>query len=225
MRNRKKGKLTALDIYVYQLYNQFEEKSIFDEELALIEANNYDYQMLLDEYKSGILLFNQMEEEVWKKAIDDSEGLQAFYEKNKKKNYQLAEHALVRRFVSKDSTVLQQVSTQLSKSNSELDSLFNKEEPLTLQAFDEKIEKGNNQWLDQRWQMGTSIEKDGNYFVLWNVKEIRPNGYKALKDIRGRVITDYQNYLEKQWLKGLKKQYPLKLNRGVLKAYIESFEN
>lgn len=222
---QKKRNLTALDTYVYQLYNQFEEKGIFDEELALIEANNYDYQMLLDEYRSGILLFNQMEEEVWNKALVDSAGLQSFYEKNKKKNYQLAEHAVVRRFVSGDSTVLQQVSEQLTKSNSELDSLFNREEPLTLQTFDEKIERGNNDWLDKHWQVGTSMQQDGNYFVLWHIEEIRPDGFKKLKNIRGKVITDYQSELEKQWLKNLRKKYPLKLNKAVLKAYIESFEN
>lgn len=222
---QKRRKLTALDTYVYQLYNQFEQKSIFDEELSLIEANNYDYQMLLDEYKSGILLFNQMEEEVWNKALVDTTGLRAFYEKNKKKNYQMDEHAVVRKYVSKDSSVLQQVSNQLSMSNSELDSLFNKEEPLTLQTFDEKIERGKNDWLDQHWQVGSSIEADGSYFILWRIDEIRPSGFKALNKIRGRVITDYQNELESQWLKKLKKKYPLKLNKAVLKAYIEKFEN
>ncbi|MEO9852127.1 MAG: peptidylprolyl isomerase [Reichenbachiella sp.] len=221
---QKERKLTSLELYIDQLYNQFEEKSIFDEELKLIEVNNYDYQMVLDEYRSGILLFNQMEEEVWNKAIVDSVGLQVFYEKNKKKNYKLAEHAVVRRFVSKDSLILQKVGSQLDKSNSELDSLFNKEEPLTLQTFDEKIEQGKKPWLDDRWEVGTSIQKGENYFVLWNIREIRPDGYKALKEIKGMVISDYQNELEKQWLKAMRKKYPLKLNKPALKAYIEKFE-
>lgn len=222
---QKLRKLTSLATYVEQLYNQFEEKSIFDEELKLIEANNYDYQMVLDEYRSGILLFNQMEEEVWNKAIADSTGLQAFYEKNKKKNYKLAEHAVVRRFVSKDSIVLQNVERQLDKSNSELDSLFNREEPLTLQTFDEKIEREEQQWIDDHWEVGTSIQKSENYFTLWDIKEIRPDGYKPLKDIKGMVISDYQNELEKEWLKALRKKYPMKLNKPVLKKYIEEFEN
>lgn len=222
---QKKRKLTALPVYVDQLYNQFEEKSIFDEELKLIEANNYDYQMVLDEYRSGILLFNLMEKEVWNKAMVDSVGLEGFYEKSKKKSYKLAEHVVVRRFVSKDSTVLQSVSLQLDKSNSELDSLFNSQEPLTLQTFDEKIEKGKNDWLDEHWEVGTSIQKGENYFTLWSVVSLQPDGYKPLEDIKGLVISDYQNELEKQWLKTLSKKYPLKLNRSVLKSYIEEFEN
>ncbi|MEP2025059.1 MAG: peptidylprolyl isomerase [Reichenbachiella sp.] len=222
---QKKRKLTSVPDYVQQLYNQFEEKSIFDEELKLIEANNYDYQMVLDEYRSGILLFNLMEKEVWNKAMVDSIGLLDFYEKNKKKNYKMAEHAVVRRFVSKDSTLLQNVSTQLELTNSELDSLFNSEEPLTLQTFDEKIERGKKEWLDAHWQVGSSVQNIKNYFTLWIIVSIEPEGYKPLKDIRGLVISDYQNELEKQWLKTLSKKYPMKLNRSVLKSYIEEFEN
>ncbi|WP_422360817.1 peptidylprolyl isomerase [Reichenbachiella sp.] len=222
---QKKRKLTSLPVYVDQLYNQFEEKSIFDEELKLVEANNYDYQMVLDEYRSGILLFNLMEKEVWNKAMVDSVGLEEFYEKNKKKNYKLAEHAVVRRFVSKDSAVLQSVSTQLDRSNSELDSLFNSQEPLTLQTFDEKIEKRKNDWLDDHWEIGTSIQKGENYYTLWSFESIQAEGYKPLESIKGLVISDYQNELEKQWLKTLSKKYPMKLNRSVLKLYIEEFEN
>lgn len=222
---QKKRKLTALDTYVNQLYNQFVEKSIFDEELELIEAHNYDYQMVLDEYRSGILLFNLMETEVWNKAMIDSVGLEAFYDKNKKKNYKLAEHVVVRRFVSKDSAVLQSVSTQLDKTNSELDSLFNSQEPLTLQTFEEKIEQGKNQWLDDHWAVGSSIQSGKNYFTLWHVESIQPDGYKPLAEIKGLVISDYQQELEKQWLKALSKKYPMKLNKSVLKSYIEGFEN
>lgn len=222
---QKRRKLTSLPDYVSQLYNQFEEKSIFDEELKLIEANNYDYQMVLDEYRSGILLFNLMEKEVWNKAMVDSVGLEQFYEKNKKRNYKMAEHAVIRRFVSKDSVVLQSVSDQLSKTNSELDSLFNSQEPLTLQTFEEKIEKGKNEWLNDHWTVGHSIQGGENYLTLWVVESIQPDGFKPLKDIRGLVISDYQNELEEQWLKTLSKKYPMKLNRSVLKSYIEEFEN
>lgn len=222
---QKKRKLTSIPVYVDQLYNQFEEKSIFAQELKLIEANNYDYQMVLDEYRSGILLFNLMEKEVWNKAMVDSVGLNEFYEKNKRKSYKLEEHLVVRRFVSKDSVVLQSVSNQLDKSNSELDSLFNNQEPLTLQTFDEKIEKGTNAWLEDHWEIGNSIQKGENYFTLWSVVSLHPDGYKSIEEIKGLVISDYQNQLEKQWLKTLSKKYPLKLNKSVLKSYIEEFEN
>ncbi|WP_420580190.1 hypothetical protein [Reichenbachiella sp.] len=159
--------------------------------------------MVLDEYRSGILLFNLMEKEVWNKAMVDSTGLEEFYQKNKRKNYKLAEHVVVRRFVSKDSTVLQSVSDQLEKSNSELDSIFNSQEPLTLRTFEEKIEKGKNDWLDDHWEVGTSIQKEKNFLTLWSVVSVQPDGYKPLAEIKGLVISDYQNELEKGLVEGI----------------------
>ncbi len=50
-------------------------------------ADKYeDYRMLYKEYRDGILLFSLMDKEVWTKAIEDTAGLKAFYEKNKQ-NY------------------------------------------------------------------------------------------------------------------------------------------
>ena len=36
-------------------------------------------------------------------------------------------------------------------------------------------------------------------------------------DVRGAVTGDYQNYLEQQWIGELKKLYPAKINKKVLK--------
>ena len=220
---QKMRKQTSLKTYVYQLYNQYVEKCIFDEELKNIEQTNFDYQMVLDEYKSGILLFNLMEQTVWNKAMEDTLGLQTYYEAHLK-DYKMDEHAIVRRFVSADSLVLQSVVDQLDKTNYELDSIFNAKEPLTLQTFDQKIEKKKNAFLSEHWEVGSFIEKGENYYTLWYLVELKPNGYKELKSIRGLVISDYQNELENEWIKGLEKKYPLKVNKAVLKEFITSFE-
>ncbi|MDE6629695.1 MAG: hypothetical protein K2K36_10055, partial [Muribaculaceae bacterium] len=36
-------------------------------------------------------------------------------------------------------------------------------------------------------------------------------------DVRGAVTGDYQNELERQWIEQLKKAYPAKVNKKVLK--------
>ena len=36
-------------------------------------------------------------------------------------------------------------------------------------------------------------------------------------DVRGAVTGDYQNLLEEQWVAQLKKKYPAKINKKVLK--------
>ena len=50
----------------------------------LINTNS-DYGNLVKEYKEGILLFDQMEKNVWSKAMEDTTGLKNFFEKNRDK--------------------------------------------------------------------------------------------------------------------------------------------
>jgi peptidyl-prolyl cis-trans isomerase SurA len=39
---------------------------------------------------------------------------------------------------------------------------------------------------------------------------------KELKEIKGAVISDYQNHLEKYWMKELVEKYPVKVYDNVL---------
>ena len=43
---------------------------------------------------------------------------------------------------------------------------------------------------------------------------------KPLSEVRSAVITDYQNYLDAQWVNELKQKYPVKINEEVFKAIL-----
>ena len=64
-----------------------------------------------------------------------------------------------------------------------------------------------------------------DYLYLFEVQQIKDAGVQELKKIRGIVISDYQDNLEEKWLKELKKKYPIKVNKMVLKNLIRGFEN
>jgi len=44
---------------------------------------------------------------------------------------------------------------------------------------------------------------------------------KELKDTRGKVISDYQNYLEENWLSELRNKYTVSINTKVLHSIIK----
>jgi hypothetical protein len=52
-----------------------------------------------------------------------------------------------------------------------------------------------------------SYEFGGKYYVI-KVNELIPAGTKLLIDAKGLITSDYQNYLEQEWLKELTIKYP-----------------
>ena len=72
--------------------------------------------------------------------------------------------------------------------------------------------------VDQtNWKPGignSTIDNDKAIFVYIN-KIVEPSP-KPFKDCKGLVTADYQNYLEKEWIKSLRKKYPIKINNEVL---------
>jgi peptidyl-prolyl cis-trans isomerase SurA len=43
---------------------------------------------------------------------------------------------------------------------------------------------------------------------------------KELAETRGYVISDYQSYLEKEWIASLKQKYTVKVNKEVFNSLI-----
>jgi len=50
------------------------------------------------------------------------------------------------------------------------------------------------------------------------IKEILPPQTKELKEARGLITADYQNYLEKEWIKRLHEKHKVQVNEEVLKS-------
>lgn len=100
-----------------------------------------------------------------------------------------------------------------SKSKKSLEFLYNKESALTLQVTEDLFEKGENPLIDSLdWEKGTfEVAANGNYrlIVINKILEEQP---KKLKDVKGSVISDYQNYLEIKWLHELKSKYKVEIN-------------
>ena len=58
------------------------------------------------------------------------------------------------------------------------------------------------------------VLKDKYYFVV-NVKSTKDAGPKEFADCKGKVISDYQQYLENNWVDELKREFQIKVNTDV----------
>lgn len=56
---------------------------------------------------------------------------------------------------------------------------------------------------------------DGLHFVRGDKMAPVP---KTLEEAKGLYVSDYQNYLEEEWIKELRKKYKIKVNKKVLKS-------
>ena len=111
-----------------------------------------------------------------------------------------------------------------TKSKKSLEYQYNKESALTLQVTEGLFEKGDNSIMDSlNWKIGIQeFTEDKNHFLV-NINEILDPQPKTLKEVKGTVISDYQNDLEKTWLEALKDKNDIVINYSTLdkikKAY------
>jgi peptidyl-prolyl cis-trans isomerase SurA len=101
-----------------------------------------------------------------------------------------------------------------SNATSALEANLNAQNPLAVQIQQRTFQKGDNKVLDEYFArpVGTyTTRHDGRYYAII-IDQALPAGPKALSDARGQATSDYQNYLEKQWIEQLRQQYPVKVN-------------
>jgi peptidyl-prolyl cis-trans isomerase SurA len=109
-----------------------------------------------------------------------------------------------------------------STSPKALEKTFNADKPLSLEIAASKFQVGENALLDSlEWKTGEFSYKKGNRFVYIISKELLEPTTKTLDEGRGQVISDYQNYLEKEWIKELRQKYPVTLNEEEFKKLVK----
>lgn len=208
------------NMFLQQSYSAFVDETIINYEDENLEAKYPDFKNLLKEYRDGILLFDLTDQKVWSKAVKDTAGLKAFYEKNKN-NYLWDERAEVTTYKCANEKIAKEVRALLKKKKSEKEIVdaINKTSQLNVSAESITYLKGENKEVDANWQEGVAAfdikDKDNKVTVLVTNK-ILPKTPKTIAEAKGMITADYQNYLEKEWLTYLKNKYTVKVNEEVL---------
>ncbi len=201
-------------------YNAFVSQELMQFERSRLEVKYPEYKALMQEYEDGILLFELTEQKVWKKASKDTVGLEAFYEKNKDR-YQWKKRGDVEIYsaVKKDNIykALEYVKDSNYNANQVLKKI-NATSQLNLSVESGKFEIAKKEELKGRTLTVGVTEPFvlNSKFVFIKTNEVLPPTTKKLDETRGMAISDYQTYLEKEWIKELKAKYPIVINEDVL---------
>ena len=209
---------------INKLYKKVVASTAIEFKDSRLAKTNIEFKLLMQEYRDGILLFDLTDKKVWSKAVKDTTGLQAFYEKNKN-NYMWEErveatiYACANDAVAKKVAKLVKNKTKKGYTNADILEMINKESQLDLIIKDGKFTKEDNENIAKAtWKANTTstIKGDKNVVIVAVDKVLAP-APKELNEVRGLVTSDYQNYLEKEWVEALKAKYPVTVNKEVLK--------
>ena len=208
------------------LYKRFVDFTCLEYEESKLEEKYPEYKALLNEFRDGILLFDLTSKKVWTKAIEDTVGLQSFYELNSK-DYFWNERVQANIYTCANSGVLLKLKRLLKKNKeNKIDEILNeinKKNPLSVDFESDKYLFGDNKYVDQvEWNNGIYVvETEDETVVLIEILDVLEEQPKKLSEIKGKVISDYQNYLEKKWLDKIRNKYSVTINNDVLYSLIK----
>ena len=195
-----------------------EVKAYADEHL---EEKYPELRHLVQEYHDGILLFEVSLREVWDKAAKDTAGLEQFFKANKKKYTWAAPKWKGYLIQAKNKSSLKAAKAIIK--SAEADSIqsyiarrVNCDSVTYVKVQHGLWEQGKNGAVDKygfKDKKAAFTPNEELPIVECVGKKLKAP--EAWNDEKGKVTTDYQDYLEAEWVKKLREKYEVKVNPEV----------
>ena len=228
-KHQKEQPFMSAGSYAYQLYDEFVKASVFAYEDAHLEEKYPDFKLLVQEYHDGILLFDLMDKEVWKKAEIDTAGIRSYFE-NHRDDYMWGERVktIVVTVNNEESLARMQEIIKQDIAADSIKALVKVEGLKGVIVKSPFFQKGDNVDVDEtEWVAGTirvipsTVDKTTK---IIKITEVREPEQKTYKEARGIITSAYQTKLEEDWLKELEAKYPMTINEKVLEKVRKNYK-
>ena len=210
----------STQVIVQNMFKSWSDENCMAYEESMLENKYEDFNNVYKEYHDGILLFDLTDKKVWSKAVSDTSGLEKFYENNKGK-YMWKERVHYQTFTCLNASAKADAIKMLQKGKStdEIQAKLNKKVAGTVSFRDTKSEK-TDATAEKLWDKKglVDIPKEGENDKFYWVLGTLPAESKTLKEAKGIATSDYQNYLEKEWIKELRAKYPVQVNEETIRG-------
>jgi len=215
---KSKIKTKPLSKLVDDLLEKYTDQQLIAHYDSNLEQEFPDFKYIMDEYRDGLLLFDLMDQEIWKKSKTDSIGIAAFY-KNNTKNYQWKKRYDVVIYSSTEMKFVENAKKMLQKgkSASAIKEALNKDGKINI-IEKSGLYEGDFDILSEYKNLEkgiTEIVSKGNYHFVVEVKDTKEATTKELEACKGKVISDYQTFLENNWVDELKKEFKVEVKQPV----------
>lgn len=199
---------------------QFQVNMLREEYYASLAEKMPDYRNLLNEYRDGSLLYEISLQKVWDKAAKDTEGLAKYFAEHRA-DFKWSEPRVKGYLIKASSdSIAEEVRKRLPEINNDsIITTIRAEFGKNVQIDKVLVKKGDNAIVDYL----VFAPKDGDKpyvagypsFFMYNFSTL--NEPEEVDDVKGVVISAYQDQLEQDWVKQLKEQYPVVVNEKELR--------
>ena len=209
---------TGKSKFISNQYALFLGNNLFQYKKNNLINENEDYANVLKEYEEGLLLFDIMENKIWKGAQLDSIGLKSYYNENtsKFKSNSKITATIARSNKKKKLKAVKKMWSQGLSTDAISQKLNERDQALIFSSGDFEID---SPLIPKNMVFNKGISEiyslDDNY-VLLNISNIETPQILSFEDAKGAVISKYQSVLESKWLETLRNKYPIVINEKIL---------
>ena len=221
LQQKAKIKTAPVSKLVDELYEKFIDEQLTTYYNENLESEFPEFRYVMDEYRDGLLLFDLMGKEIWTKAKTDTLGLTNYFEKNAT-NYQWKKRYDVNIFSSTDKAIVAKAKKFLDKGKSVtyIKDQLNKDGKINIMVKSGLFEEDYDilpAYTNLSKGVSAVVTKDQYYFVV-EVLEVKEIEGKKLTECTGKVVNDYQQFLEEHWVDELKKEFKIEVNSDVFQT-------
>ena len=198
------------------------KEKLLEQRSIELSAKDSDLANLIREYHDGLLLYEISNSEVWDKAAKDEAGLANYFKKNKKRYTWDAPRFKGMAYHVKDQADVKAVKNcvkglAFDKWAERLRTTFNADSVKRIRVEKGIFKQGDNPLVDRdvfkKKDAKVTPNKDYPIDATYGKVLKAPKEYS---DVRGQVVADYQDQLEKEWVARLRQRYPVVVNKDVL---------
>lgn len=196
-----------------KLYKEQQDAQLIEQARHDLSKENPTYAFELKDYRNGLLIYELIERNIFKKS-DDSIGLRKFYEKNKSKFITPEKYEMIvvsgsdKKEVAKAAKYLKKGKSAKDIKTISPDLIVHQE---TYTADHPQIPSN----FKKKKGVSKLHQKNGLYLVS-QTSQVIPAKQENLESAQGRVVSQYQAQIEKDFLTDLRKKYAVKINETTI---------
>ena len=189
-----------------------------------LSAKDDEMKYLIKEYHDGLLLYEISNRLVWEKAAQDEAGLAQYFKKNKKKYDWAKPHFKGIAYHTMNKADVEAVKRCVKKLKfsqwaDALRQTFNGDSIIRIRVEKGIFRQGDNALVDSAvFKKDTTATYIDQYPYRAVYGKVLKKGPEEYTDVRGQVIADYQDQLEREWVAALRRKYTFTVNEEVLKT-------